>query len=281
MGDNAAQIADWNGAVGRRWASLQSDLDVMVRPFGDAALSAAALKAGERVLDVGCGCGDTTFEIARRIGPTGTVLGVDVSQPMLEVARQRGKADGMKVEFQEADASKAPLPRDRDLIFSRFGVMFFDAPVQAFAHLRQSLAKGGRLTFCCWQELKANPWADVPLQAVRKALEISLPPTDPQAPGPFAFAAPERVEAILREAGFSEIRVQPFEASVHWGNSPEAAAASAIRVGPVARLIRDQGEAAQPIALKAIEREMMLASGLGRGIGMKGAAWIVSASYGL
>src|SRR5262249_37178952 len=95
MGDNASQIAEWNGAVGQRWASLQPHLDQMVRPFGTAALEAAALRAGERVLDVGCGCGDTSFEIAQRVGASGSVLGVDISQPMLEVARRRAAEHGL------------------------------------------------------------------------------------------------------------------------------------------------------------------------------------------
>jgi hypothetical protein len=151
--------------------------------------------------------------------------------------------------------------------------------VQAFAHLRQSLVTSGRLTFVCWQELAANRWAEVPLRAAVRALNITLPPTNPNAPGPFAFAARERVESILREAGFGEISVKAFEAEVYWGDSPEAAAASAIRVGPVARLIRDQGEAAQPIALKAIEQELLLES-TGRGVALKGATWIVTASRG-
>src|SRR5438270_9435586 len=121
-GDNSEQIAEWNGALGQRWVAMQQEIDRIVVPFGDAALKAAAPQPGERVIDIGCGCGDTSIELARRVGATSSVLGIDVSRPMLEVARSRGAlANGARLAFRDADASAAELPADTDLLFSRFG----------------------------------------------------------------------------------------------------------------------------------------------------------------
>ncbi|MEQ1784285.1 MAG: class I SAM-dependent methyltransferase, partial [Hyphomonadaceae bacterium] len=143
-GDNTLQVEDWNGAVGERWAAEQERTDQLIRAFGDAALTAARASLGERVLDVGCGCGDTSLALANSVGPTGHVLGVDVSAPMLIVARRRASALS-NLTFAEADASSASLPGSFDLLYSRFGVMFFDAPVPAFRHLHKAMSPTGRL----------------------------------------------------------------------------------------------------------------------------------------
>src|SRR3989442_1124186 len=141
--DNSEQIAEWNGALGQRWVAKQRDIDRIVMPFGDAALKAAAPQPGERVIDIGCGCGDTSIEIARLVGAGGSVLGVDVSQPMLEVARTHGAlANCAHLAFRDGDASEAELPANIDLLFSRFGVMFFSQPSPPFSHLRKSLRAG-------------------------------------------------------------------------------------------------------------------------------------------
>ncbi|HRI19108.1 MAG TPA: methyltransferase domain-containing protein, partial [Burkholderiaceae bacterium] len=134
--DNAEQIAEWNGEMGARWATQQAEIDGIVVPFGQAALQAAAARPGERVIDIGCGCGDTSIALAQQVGAGGAVLGVDVSRPMLEVARARAAAAQLpQLAFVEADASAAELPAGRDLLFSRFGVMFFARPGPALAHL--------------------------------------------------------------------------------------------------------------------------------------------------
>ena len=206
--DNSEQIAEWNGALGQRWATMQREIDGIVVPFGYAALKAAAPQSGERVIDIGCGCGDTTIEIARIVGGEGAVLGIDVSQPMLEVARSRGAlARSAHLGFLDGDASEAELPANNDLLFSRFGVMFFSQPSPAFGHLRKSLRTGGRCVFVCWRAPRDNGWAMTPLSAARTAMGITPPPADPDAPGPFAFANEERVRAILSGAGFDAIDV--------------------------------------------------------------------------
>jgi ubiquinone/menaquinone biosynthesis C-methylase UbiE len=223
--DNAEQIAEWNGAQGRTWAESMLETGRVVSPFGAAAMTAAAAQQGERVIDIGCGCGDTALELARQVGASGSVLGVDVSAPMLVVARSRGAEAGLdRLSFRDADASTAELPSGCDLLYSRFGVMFFARPELAFAHLRGALRPGGRCVFVCWRAPRDNPWAMAPLAAARAALGITAVPADPLAPGPFAFADDVRLRAILADAGFAAIDLRRFDAPVELGASARVAA---------------------------------------------------------
>jgi SAM-dependent methyltransferase len=277
--DNSEQIAEWNGALGQRWAAMQREIDGTVVPFGDAALKAAAPQPGERVIDIGCGCGDTSIEIARMVGEAGAVLGIDVSQPMLEVARSHSAlARYTHLAFREGDASEAELPANNDLLFSRFGVMFFSEPSPAFSHLRQSLRAGGRCVFVCWRAPRDNAWAMTPLSAARKAMGITPAPADPHAPGPFAFADEERVRAILSRAGFSTIDVQRFDAAVFLGATPRAAAEGVSRIGPVSRFVREVGVEHLPTILEAVERTLAPLAAPDGHVSLNGSTWIVSAS---
>jgi SAM-dependent methyltransferase len=279
-GDNSEQIRDWDGPVGERWAAEQETLDKLTAPYGEAALTAAGARPEEHVIDIGCGCGDTSLTLAAAVGQGGSVLGVDVSAPMLEVARRRAKAAGMpQVRFEQADASNARLPGEQDLLFSRFGVMFFAAPVPAFAHLRRALKDTGRMTFVCWQGPKENPWAMVPVMAARSALGITSPPADPHAPGPFAFGDANRVRMILLEANFRDVVVEPFEAAMPLGSTPRSAAEAAARIGPVSRLVREAGSEKLPAIVDAVEKALEpLATK--DGVALPGRTWIVNAKAG-
>src|SRR6185295_4941941 len=218
--------------LGQRWVALRQEVDRIVIPFGAAALKAAAPQPGEHVIDIGCGCGDTAIEIARLVGSAGSVLGLDVSKPMLEVARSRGmSAKCPQLSFREADASVTELPADIDLLFSRFGVMFFSRPSAAFGHLRTSLRPGGRCVFVCWRAPRDNA----------------------EAPGPFAFADEARLRAILSDSGFGDIELQRFDAAIFLGPTPRSAAEGAVQMGPVARLVRETGAEHLPIIVDAIE----------------------------
>lgn len=277
--DNAEQIAEWNGALGQRWAESQRETDAVVAGFGLAALQHAAVQPGERVIDVGCGCGDTAIELAHRVGEGGRVLGVDVSRPMLQVARERAAQAGLRqLSFDEADASVAPLPAGTDLLYSRFGVMFFADPVAAFMHLHAALRPGGRLVFVCWRPPRDNGWAMAPLVAARKVLGITPPPADPLAPGPFAFADGERTRAILAAAGFADIALQRVDAPIQLGSTPRAAAEGAVRVGPTARLVREAGAEHLPAILQGIERELAAHAAADGQVSLGGSTWLVSAS---
>ena len=207
---NADQIAYWNGVGGRRWTDRQERQDVILAPVSELLFARTAVEPGERVIDIGCGCGSTTIELARRVGPTGHVVGVDVSVPMLARARDRA-LPGMPIEFVEADATVYRFPRGlADLLCSRFGVMFFADPASSFANLRGALRSGGRLVFACWREPQANPWMALPLREVYKHVP-DLPQSGPEDPGPFAFAQADRVRRILDQAGFSAIALVPVD----------------------------------------------------------------------
>ena len=272
---------EWNGEMGVRWATHFRDFDRMIGVFGDQALQAAAPTLGERALDVGCGCGTTTLSLARSVGDAGQALGVDISPQMLEVARARASGEGLtNVSFTEADAAIAALPIEVDLVFSRFGVMFFNDPVAAFANIRARMRLGARLAFVCWREPAANPWSTAPARAVRDALKLAPVDADPEAPGPFAFANSDRVGRILDSGGFKDIRFRQFDAPVHMGQTLDEAVDSVMCAGPVSRLLRNLSPDDAGIAKQAVEAE--LTGGLqadGSVLG-RGSAWIFEAQAG-
>lgn len=274
---NQAQIDYWNADVGRRWTDSQERLDALIGPMGHAALRAASAVPGERVIDIGCGCGDTALALASAVGPSGSVLGVDVSAPMLARARERVAAAGLaNVSFVQADAAAGGLPGDRDLLFSRFGVMFFADPQAAFLALRRALRSGGRIAFVCWRAFAENPWAFVPAMAGIQALGVTPPQTDPHAPGPFAFADADRVRAILAAAGFAQIGVEAFEAPMRMGDSLEAAANLSLEIGPLARLIADAGADRSRVA-GAVAAALSAHRGADGSVALPGRVWIVTA----
>lgn len=275
---NDEQIAEWNGALGQRWVAFQPQLDRMIEAFGAAALQAAAAQAAERVLDIGCGCGSSSLALAQAVGPQGCVLGVDISQPMLAVARERGAAAGAgSLSFIEADASAIDLPAGQDLLFSRFGLMFFAEPAAALRHLRGALRAGGRCAFVCWRAPRDNPWAMAPLVAARQALGITPAPADPLAPGPFAFADEQRLRGLLAEAGFEDIELQRFDAPIHLGSSARDAAAHSLQIGPASRLAAEAGPAQEPVLVAAIEQVLVPHASADGSISLSGSTWVVRA----
>jgi SAM-dependent methyltransferase len=276
---NAPQITEWNGELGRRWVERRRELEEMLAAFSRAALDAAAARTGERVLDVGCGCGASSLELAAAVGRGGHVLGIDVSRPMLQVARERG-AGIAQLAFIEADAASARFGERFDLLFSRLGLMFFDAPAAALRHLRELLRPGGRLAGVCWRTPRDNPWAMMPLAAARRALGIEPPPRDPHAPGPFAFADGERLERLLRESGFDDIGLRRFDAPVPIGASAAQAAANLLRVGPVSGLAREVGPQHEPAIAAAVERALRPLAAADGSVALDGSVWVVKAVRG-
>ena len=282
--NNQQQITDWNGAIGARWLTYNDWLDERTFAYGHAAFEAAAPQPGEAVLDIGCGAGATSFELARAVGAAGSVVGVDVSEPLILRARERAQSLGQSIDFRLADASH-PLfaPGSFDLLFSRFGVMFFDDPIDAFTQLRKTLKPGGRLAFACWQAPAKNDWYTLPLNAIGGIVEQA--PIDTHAPGPFNFSDPERVRGILGKAGFEQIELRPFEAPFYYGRGDtreavvDDALAQVFRVGPVQRLLDAQSDEVRDRAMDAI-RVALAGIATERGIEVGGATWVVAARAG-
>lgn len=268
--DNRAQIEQWNGPVGERWAANQVALDASLQPISEALFARAAVGPTERVLDVGCGCGTTTLRLRALAA---SVQGIDISAPMLAVARARAAGDD--VAFTLADASTHAFDTRFDVIFSRFGVMFFADPVAAFAHLRGQLAPGGRIVFACWRAVAENAWATAP-RAIAGDLVPPEEPSPPDAPGPFALADRARLDGILAAAGFARRAIEPFDSVMVLGETAEQAADQALRVGPLARAVREL-----PDATRAQIRARLI-PGLARFAGPQGfalpaAVWLVDA----
>jgi len=238
MTENGMQIEYWNGMGGERFARSQEAIDRSMAKISEAAIAFAAPQTDERVLDIGCGCGTSTFRLREKVGPNGATAGVDVSKVMLNVARARAAASNADIAFVEDDASTHDFQPVFDLVFSRFGVMFFADPVSAFANIRTALTKTGRLTFVCWRSLPENLWAYTPLVAARPFLPPMDPP-DPHAPGPFAFADGDRVHRILSSAGFNAITVEKLDTTMAMGANIEDAATEAMNIGPVSRAAAD------------------------------------------
>lgn len=281
---NAEQIEYWNGAVGQRWLAYNDWLDERTEAYGRAALEAAAPWPGEAVLDIGCGAGATSFELARAVGPGGAVTGIDISAPLLGRARERAAALGLPVAFLEADASRPPFaPHSFDLLFSRFGVMFFDDPAAAFGELRKTLRPGGRIAFACWQAPRLNDWYELPLAAIDGIVERA--PVDARQPGPFAFSDPGRVRDVLAGAGFSHVELRPFATPFYLGRGATAEAmaddamAQVFRVGPVGRLLESQSDEVAAKARAAIRAALLGLAG-DDGLEVGGAIWVVTARAG-
>jgi SAM-dependent methyltransferase len=272
---NADQIVYWNETVGPAWVAMQDGLDAQLRPLGELAMAALAPGEGERLIDVGCGCGETTLALARRVGPGGAVTGADISEPMLAVARSRAEAARIaQARFVQADAQVHAF-EPADGAFSRFGVMFFADPAAAFANLRRALKPGGRIAFVCWRALAENPWMRVPGAAVAPLLPAPPPPPDPLAPGPFAFGDRERLHGLLKAGGFAEIAIQPHDAPIRWPDL-DTAVRLAMRVGPAGTAAREHPDLGDRI--EAAVREALAPHAGADGVSLPSATWIVRAS---
>ncbi len=270
---NAAQATYWNETAGPTWAELQAPLDRQLEPLGRRVMAELSLP-GARILDVGCGAGATSLALAEAVGPDGAVLGVDVSHPLLEVARARA-AGRANLAFQEADAQAFALPpASFDAVFSRFGVMFFADPAAAFANLRRALKPGGRLAFVCWRAPTENPVMVLPMQAALPLVATPPAPAEPGAPGPFAFADPERVRGILESAGFEAIAITPHDEKIGSGGL-DTALGIALRVGPLGTLLRENPD--QRDAVVAAVRAALAPHEGPDGVKLDSATWIVTA----
>ncbi|MEO8223533.1 MAG: class I SAM-dependent methyltransferase [Gammaproteobacteria bacterium] len=264
----------WNEEGGRRWVQNIQRAERMLEPLSERLLRHAGAQTGERVLDVGCGGGITSAALAGAVGPSGRVVGLDVSAVILDVARERYGNVG-NLSFVLGDAAVAPLDAGAfDLVASRFGVMFFADPVAAFTNLRGALAPGGRLAFICWRALDLNPWM---ADCVRAIFSV-LPPPEPlpkDAPGPFAFADADRLRDLLTRGGFGSISIDPLDEPLDLGSVDEGVT-QMTRMGPAASAFAAASAADQAAALAAVRAALKRHETSGA-VRMASATWLVGA----
>ena len=272
---NADQLAFWNGVGGHTWVDRQAHTDITLQAVSDALLAHAAPKPGERVLDVGCGCGASTLDFARAVGPSGAVEALDISEPMLAEAQNRARAAGISnVDWRQGDAATTTLA-GYDVLTSMFGLMFFGDPVAAFTHMRGAANRGARMSFVCWRSLAENPWMQVPMGAV--ALHLPpRPPGDPNAPGMFAFADPKRVSQLLTDAGWAQPEFEKLDCSldVAAGRGLDEAVAQSTKIGAVNSWLRNQPSEIVTAAIESL-RDAFAPHASGPHVRLPGAAWLV------
>ncbi|AIF49522.1 class I SAM-dependent methyltransferase [Dyella japonica] len=239
----------WNGHAGNAWVDLQPILDGMFLPLQQRLLDAVRHESPRRVLDVGCGTGSTTLAIARLVGSEGQCTGIDIAQPMVTAARARAERESVAATFIQADAQTCAFePHGVDMIVSRFGVMFFERPIDAFANLRRASRPSGLLNVIAWRGAAENPFMTTAERAVAPMLD--LPPRQPGAPGQFAFANKDQVGLILRDSGWHDIDIQPVDVEC---TLPARDLADVFcRLGPVGLALQQADEATRAKVIDAV-----------------------------
>ena len=276
---NAKQKEFWSGKGGDYWVVKQSEMDVMLNPLGEKALAKLDLKSNSKVLDIGCGCGATTLEIAKKVSD-GTVTGLDISVPMLDQAKSEASIQGIpNVDFKVVDVQVDQLTsKEYDYVYSRFGVMFFEDPFEAFKNISSSVKKGGKLSFVCWQDPYLNPWQSLSIQVIRGYLDIPSPP--PRSPGPFAFQEKDYVKGILKQSGFSNISLDDNQEDITMfaGKSLQEASEDYLAINPVVtEMLKDSPDSLKAKIVESL-KEAFSEYHKGDGLLFPSATWIVSAS---
>ena len=272
---SAGQAAAWNGAEAEHWLTHEEHYNAAVAGYQQRLAESASVQRGQRVLDIGCGCGESTRAAARAAAP-GRVRGVDLSTVLIDRARRRAGLEGLaNVEFIVADAQRHPFHRhDADLAISRFGATFFVNPMAAFANIRHGLAPGGRLILLAWQGIRQNEW----LLAIREALSAGRALADPpdNVPGPFGLAGSNHAHTVLSTAGFTAIEIGQVREPVRLGADPSDALAFLRGGGLVGGLLQDlsPGDAAAALGRLA---GTLSAHHTDKGVLFDSAAWLITA----
>ena len=275
---NADMLAFWDGQGGHTWVVRQAHTDITLAPVTEALLAFAAPRPGERVLDVGCGCGAPTLEFARAVGPSGRVAALDISGPMLAEGEARAAAAGIaNVEWRHADPATATLD-GFDLLTSAFGAMFFGDPVAAFANMRQSADPNARMAIVCWRSLAENPWMEVPMRAVAAHLPPRPKPI-PHAPGMFAFADPKYVSNVLGKAGWMPPRFEKLDIDldIAAGRGLEEAVEQSTQIGAVNSWLRNQPTEVISAAVDSL-RAALAPHVEGDSVRLPGAMWLIGSA---
>lgn len=272
---NRDQAAAWDGPEGAHWTEHEQQYDAVGRRLDPYLFAAANLAPGEQVLDVGCGCGRTTREAARRVAP-GHVLGVDLSRRMLDRARERSEEEALtNVAFLQADVQVHPFEADAfDLVLSRYGAMFFTDPVAAFSSLHAALRPDGRVVLLTWAALEENPW----LTVVREALAAgrSLPGPPSRGPGALGLSDPDAVQEVLGRSGFGDIRMRLVREPLWFGEHVDAAFRFLSDIGPSRGLLADLDREDRSRALGRL-RTALEQCAAPDGVWLGSTSWLVSA----
>ena len=259
--DNTAQTEFWNSPAGEKWVTFEERLDGALSSVKERLLQRARVQTGERIIEIGCGTGDTALALARQAGPRGSVLAVDVSQPLLTRAGERITAiDADNITLLLSDAQTHEFDAaSADLLASRFGVMFFADPVAAFTNMAKALKPGGRLVFVSWAAVDVNPWFKIPGDAA--IARLGEPAPVPQfAPGPLAFQDIGYVTDILGKAGLSGITADEESIDLHFPCTLDEVTELLCNLGPASRLIKEKnGTPADVAAIASAVREQLAA----------------------
>jgi SAM-dependent methyltransferase len=271
---NVEQARAWNGPDGANWVENEDFYNEASRYLTPLLIDAAEIAPTDRVLDIGCGNGETTRLAAHR---GASAFGIDLSSSMVARARERAREEDLtNLRFVQGDAQIYPLEPDAfDVSISRNGVMFFDDPVAAFINIARATVTGGRLAILCWRDLKRNEW----VSAIRDALAggRSLPDPPPHVPGPFAFADSDHVRAILDAAGFDRIELTPIDEPLYMGPDASRAFDRVSKIGVVIGLLQDLGESARATALENL-RVTISHHETTEGVLFGSGSWLVRAS---
>tara|TARA_Y100001970_G_scaffold27011_1_gene32801 strand:- start:108 stop:953 length:846 start_codon:yes stop_codon:yes gene_type:complete len=275
---NTKQKEFWSGAGGDVWVNKQREMDIMLNPLGQKAIDKLELGSQKTVLDIGCGCGATTFEIAKS-NPEGQIIGIDISIPMLNQASLcSAEMSISNADFQVKDVQTDKLESEYfDVAFSRFGVMFFEDPFEAFENIYQALKHDGQLSFVCWQNASLNPWQSLSIQVIKEYLDLPAPP--PKSPGPFAFEDKEYIEEILSKSNFKEIKIDDNQEEIVMfsGKSIREACEDYLTINPVVtEMLKSSGEDLRETILTAL-MEKFSSYHKDDGLHFPSATWIVTA----
>lgn len=275
---NADMLAFWDGQGGRTWVNRQAHTDITLMPVTEALVAFAAPRPGERVLDVGCGCGAPTLEFARAVGPSGRVAALDISGPMLAEGEARARAAGIaNVDWLQADPATTALD-GFDLLTSTFGTMFFGDPVSAFANMQRAADPNARMAIVCWRSLAENPWMEVPMSAVARHLP-PRPSAVPNAPGMFAFADPQYVSDVFTASGWAPPRFEKLdlELDIAGGRGLDEAVEQSTQIGAVNSWLRNQPVEIISAAVASL-REALGRYADGKSVRLPGAMWLISSA---
>lgn len=275
---NADMLAFWNGVGGHIWVDRQKHTDITLEPVTDALLDFAAPQTGERVVDIGCGCGEPTLAFARAVGPSGQAVGLDISGPMLAEAERRASAASIaNVRWRQADPATAKLD-EYDLLTSAFGVTFFGDRVAAFTNMRRDAAPNARMALVCWRSLAENPWMEVPMAAVASHLPPQ-PKSAPNAPGMFAFADPAHVTEVLTATGWAPPTFEKLDMDldIAAGHGLEEAVIQSTQIGAVNSWLRNQSEEIIAAAINSL-RDALAPFADGAKVQLPSAMWLIRSS---